>query len=211
MEKFFTILCILWPLVSCLLAAHFYRRQNGSKAWTGGPISVPKAMWLSYTVTTWFFMPIWLLLSGSVPQPLIYFFYFHLLSWWIRGPLELVMIYKWLNWTPKYGMGHDLFHILGCFYFLQSAQLELMNIDLSLANKLALIFCLIILASTVAEIWFAYLFFTTRSNQEKDDNIYFASDDPKWKFINRATASVVYPAYLHLFIQSLILLMELKT
>src|SRR4051812_35370059 len=107
------LLIILWPIVSCLFALRFHARQNSNKGWTGGPISWPKAFWLAFTINQWFFVPIFFLLHPDLPQGLKVVYGFHLLSWWIRGPLELVMIYRWLNWTPYYGISHDLFHITG--------------------------------------------------------------------------------------------------
>ena len=203
MQKIFYSLVLIWPLVTSLVALHFYKKQNSTGAWTGGPISKPKSMWLAYTVCNWFFLPLWMLGAGLIPEPLVDFYIFHLLSWWLRGPLELIMIYKWLNWTPKYGISHDLFHLLGTSFFLTLGLKELPLANLSPTAICAVAFSFVIILTTIAEIWFAYLFFTTRTAQETDENIYFASEDPKWKFINKATASVVYPAYIFLFLQTL--------
>ncbi len=202
MQPIFLKIIVVWPAVSLSLAYFFYQKQNSAKAWKGGPISIPKAMWLAYTVTNWFFLPIWFLMSGALWPDLQVFYFFHLASWWVRGSLELVMIYKWLNWSPRYGISHDLFHLLiGGTLFYRA----LISLDWSSSTpnaRAAFILAAVILIATCAEIYFAYLFFETRTDQERDENVYFASDDPKWIYINRVTLSVVIPVYTHLIWQS---------
>jgi hypothetical protein len=116
------------------------------------------------------------------------------------------MIYKWLNWSPRYGIGHDLFHILGIGTILLfvhfSAGERLGDIVDAGQQVLAAVYIGVILLSTVAEITFAALFFKTR--EAGDDLTYFASDDPRWRFINRLTAAVVGVVYSHLVIQAVL-------
>lgn len=209
-------LIIIWPLVVTLLAIWFNKKQNGKDPWTGGPISWPKCFWLIYTTTTWFLLPFVFLLHPEFPPALQSFFLFHLISWWLRGPLELVMIYKWFNWTPKYGITHDVFHVIGCSFFLFKAQ-PVLETDLAARTEgltsgfsfywLSLVFAAVIILTTIAEIAFAALFFRVRSHEELENNIYFASDDPKWIFINRLTLTVVIAAMTHLTLQSACLLL----
>jgi thymidylate kinase len=56
--------------------------------------------------------------------------------------------------------------------------------------------------STSAEITFAMLFMKFRSKEEVENNVYFASDDPKWVFVNRYTLSIVVIVFIHLIFQS---------
>lgn len=201
------ILLVIWPLIVTVFASLYKKKQNGPKAMTGGPISTPKAFWLAYTITTWFFFPWIFIFSPDVSSGIKAVIIFHLASWWIRGPLELVMIYKWFNWTPKYGIAHDTFHLLGitAFYFMNKSEFGALN---SMSN-MALAFIFITFIATVAEISFAYLFFTVRSEEEEKDNIYFASDDPKWLFINRLTLLVVCGVMAHLICQAVYALLVL--
>jgi hypothetical protein len=190
----FTLLIIISPLLTFILALWIFKKQNSSKAWTGGPISKPKSHWLAWTVFNWFFVPLFFLFNSDFPQELKWFYIFHLLSWWIRGPLELVMIYKWFNWTPYYGIGHDLAHfVVALILLLSFGQFP---IDASQPLVLAsYIFSILILLTTLFEASFAYLFLKARSQQEEKENIYFASDDPKWIFINRVTLTCVVISY----------------
>ena len=101
-------------LAELTFAIYFFFRQNkvGGKAAVGGPISIPKSLWLSGAIFFWFFYPFIFLLDPTVTRPWKIVLALHLISWWIRGPLELVMIYRWFNWTPKYGITHDILHVL---------------------------------------------------------------------------------------------------
>ncbi|NOT78817.1 MAG: hypothetical protein HOP07_07415 [Bacteriovoracaceae bacterium] len=197
---FTKITLLSWPILVTLFAALYKKKQNGPNPLTGGPISTPKSFWLAYTVTTWFFLPFIFLLNPDVIVPLKILISFHLLSWWIRGPLELVMIYKLFNWSPRYGISHDLFHLVGLFVTWVYYYKDL--ITLTGISLLAHAFILVTIFATIAEISFAYLFLKIRTQQEEKENIYFASDDPKWIFINRLTLTVVIAVMSHLIIQS---------
>lgn len=205
------ILCLkiaiaLWPVLVLLLARGFHRKQNSKKAWTGGPISWPKSIWLAYTITSWFLLPLLFVVYPDLPPGLWVFYIFHLASWWLRGPLELVMIYKWLNWTPKYGISHDIFHIVGGLVCIFLNKEDFTHWPTDAISVAALVYVFVILFATVAEILFAAMFFIFRSRQEADENIYFASDDPKWIIINRVTTVIVVSVMSHLVWQSIFIL-----
>ncbi len=194
----------LWVLPITAAAVHFHRKQNSSKAWTGGPISWPKSFWLSFTLSTWFFFPILALLHPEFPDALQAAMSFHLASWWIRGVLEGVMIYRWKNWTPYYGIGHDTFHVFGFTAMVMMGRPELES--LGRFGVFIASFSVLIFYSTIIEGMFAYLFKSTRTKQEEDENVYFASDDPKWRRINRITLASVVVCLTHLAVQGLWLL-----
>ena len=179
-----------------------HRKQNSRTAWTGGPISWPKSLWLAYTVSTWFFFPILLFPLTASPSILFWAVVFHLGSWWARGPLELVMIYRWMNWTPIYGISHDLFHLLGLAVFM-GLQISSGMDQLAGSEFIVAAFLGITCFAVTMEALFAYLFLKTRSKEEAEGDVYFASDDPKWRFINRVTKFTVTVVISHLLLQSL--------
>lgn len=201
-ENILKCLIILWPVFIAIQAAFYRKKQNGMNPWTGGPISWPKAFWLAYTIFSWFFLPIIFLIHPQLDNVVRYLVIFHLLSWWIRGILELFMIYKWFNWSPRYGISHDFFHWLGILIIFILNLQHYSVIDTHSFNFLVLVFFGYILFSTLAEIYFAFSFLQLRTEQEKRENIYFASDDPKWIRINRITLSIVLISYAHLLYQS---------
>lgn len=206
MNKPLDIIIVIWPLIVTFMAWRFYLKQNGDQAWTGGSISWPKSFWLAYTTTTWFLFPMVLFFQPDFPEALKELFIFHLASWWIRGLLELVMIYKWYNWTPRYGICHDIFHILFCSFFLYKA-VQHFDLD-NTVSLLAVVFSGMIIFATCAEILFAVMFLKFRSRQEASENIYFASNEPKWLLINRTTLTVVWIVMLHLVWQSFAVLQK---
>lgn len=207
----FVLALILFPLLPLALAALFRARQNKGDI-VGGDISWPKSLWLAYTVTSWFVLPLLLMgvfyinvFSGSTeiwPQTLAVAFIGHLVSWWLRGPLELLMIYKWFNWSPRYGISHDLAH--AAFLALMIA-VAFTNGDIARwfaipGAAIPALFLLVTFFMTLAETLFAFLFLHERTKGE--ELLYFASDEPRWRMINRITTTVVIIAYGHLFFQS---------
>jgi len=205
MEQF-TILSkialIIWPLVVTTLATFYRKKQSSPNPWTGGPISWPKAFWLSYTIQSWFFLPFFYLIPSYVPSFLKIIIVFHLLSWWIRGVLELFMIYKWMNWSPRYGISHDVLHIIGLTALVTYFRHDIPTVAFGSQGFVVMTYIFLLFLTTTAEITFAMLFLKLRTIQEQMENVYFASDDPKWIFVNRYTLTIVVIAFTHLLFQS---------
>ena len=193
-------------LSTLMFAWTFYRRQNGPRAYVGGPISKSKALWLAHGIGSWFLFPFVFVLHPEVSEPLKIVLVIHLVSWWIRGPIELVMIYKWFNWTPVYGITHDIVHIMTVFLTSSWAVATIGVAPFSTPmNALSFSYVAAIIFSTVAEILFAALFIATRG--QKDHLIYFADETLRYQLINRFTASVCAVVYGHL--AALVVLMSL--
>jgi hypothetical protein len=182
----------------CVFAYRFRRRQNGPNPPPGGPISVPKTLWLGYTLGNWFLLPLpvffmaspglspaWKLVLGA-----------HLASWWLRAPIELVMIYRTFNWTPTYGIVHDLLH------FLMIVVLGAMAFSEGLRNsqdELAALYLAAIVVAMLFEAAFARLFQKARGAGNED--IYFADDhSPQYRFINKLTWVAVVFVYSHMLV-----------
>jgi hypothetical protein len=200
---FFKYCLIFWPLIITIQAYFYRKKQSGSNPFTGGQISIPKAFWLSYTVWTWFLLPIIFVFHPLLSSGNKIILYCHLASWWIRGILELVMIYKWFNWSPRYGISHDVFHLSMISVLLYLFRYEVLFSVTGPINFFALYYILMLFVSTSSEILFAKLFLEYRSENEVKDNIYFASDEEKWKKINRITLTVVVIVFIHLIFQSI--------
>jgi len=194
------------PCFVCIQAYFYRQKQNGLNPFTGGPISWPKALWLSYTILNWFLFPIIILFHPDLSHGIKFILVAHLLSWWIRGSLELVMIYKWFNWSPRYGIAHDFFHMILLFILVIIYRYDVFLGSNGSINFLMLFYILFLFFTTSSEILFANLFLRFRSAQEQNENIYFASDDPKWIFINRVTKVVVTIVFIELIFQSIFVL-----
>jgi len=196
-QTMFLILIVLAPILALGAGCFFWRRQNVGQT-VGGAISFPKALWLSYTVTAWFFLPFVFLPHPELTREPRLLLALHLLSWWIRGPLELLMIYRWFNWSPRYGIAHDILHAA-----MLATGLVLFKHALFLhpVNQLAALFLTVTLLATLAETFFAWLFLSIRGHE--DHKVYFANNDPKWRINNRVTAMMVVIVYGHLFFQAI--------
>ncbi|MEK2647119.1 hypothetical protein [Bdellovibrio sp. BCCA] len=177
-------MAFLFPVllvVQFLCSIWFYYKQNKG-AFVGGPISWPKAVWLYHAIFSWFLVPLVYLSLPDLHISLKILIGLHALIWWIRGPLELVMIYKFFNWTPRYGITHDVFHVILLFAgMVATAKLWPEN----MTNWMAFIYCAVTVLMLCFEISFAALFLDVRGNE--DCRIYYAADEPKWKFINWLT------------------------
>ena len=197
---------IFWafPLLAFGGATYFHMRQNNG-AWAGGPISWPKALWLTYAITSWYLVPLAHLASPDLSPEVSILLKAHLWSWWIRAPIELIMIYRFYNWTPKYGITHDALHIIMlvalAIFSLPSLGSEVGRAQLSRADSWALLWLGLTLVLLCFEITFAYLFLKIRG--ALDHKVYYASDDPIWRFINRLTWVAVSFGYFHLIIQAI--------
>jgi hypothetical protein len=194
MTCFFVVLLVLQITQSIW----FHKRQN-TKGWTGGPISWPKAFWLWHAIFSWYLVPLVWVFFPDLDSRLRTVLILHLVSWWIRGPIELLMIYKYFNWTPLYGITHDLVHILILVIGLIWA-LPQWNSGASVTDLFVEVFVVITIIMTMFEISFAYLFLKVRG--QKDHKIYYASDEPQWRFINRLTIIAVTLGLLHLVMQA---------
>jgi hypothetical protein len=162
------------------LAIYFNFRQNKVNH-VGGQISWPKSFWLIYTIVSWFFIPITFLYL-PLPQDYRVFFIFHLVSFWSRGLIELVMIYRFFNWSPRYGIAHDLFHLTGLLFLLPKS-IPLVQLDSLLL--FSFIFMLILIVGVFFETIFAYWFLKIRG--EKEHKIYFAANTKEWRKVNQVT------------------------
>lgn len=191
-NPYFSLIVLACPMMVYVVGTIFKKLQN-QKELVGGEISTPKSLWLSYTVITWFLAPIIFLMLPIHPN-LMFILVIHLISFWIRGLVELLMIYKWFNWSPRYGITHSGFHALmltGLFSFA-------FPLDFSTANTITMIFLTTIIVTTLFETLFAALFFKVRSLDTGIDThkIYFASDEEKWRKVNKVTELALFLGFL---------------
>jgi len=202
----FSSLSILVLMV--LFATNFRRLQNKKTAtgqWTGGEISWPKAFWLAYALGSWFLVPFVFYLSDATFQPFKVVLLIQILSWWVRGALELFMIYRWFNWSPIYGISHDSVHntVLFGATAIAAAKIGWPNLMVDHFNLLVFAYLVAICFCMMAEVVFAALFIMTRGLSA--GKIYFASDSAEYRLINQLTFTVCIIVYAHMVFQSIAL------
>lgn len=100
----------LWLVLTaalCVGAVAWFSRGQDAHGKLGGRISPPKRVWLTFTIWTWLFEGVVLALDGGLPWGFRVVVGVHAASMWARGVIELVMLYRWKNWRPPYGIAHD--------------------------------------------------------------------------------------------------------
>lgn len=179
--------------VSVTAAVAWFARGQNRSGRAGGRISLPKALWLNYTLLSWFVFPAALLRHPGMSAATRRTLAAHLASFGARGAAELWMLYRTRSWRVAYGVGHDLFDLA-----LLSVLLG-RNRPLGSADRLARRHLDAVRGTLVAEIVFALAFHRAVAGRTYGDGaIYFASEGAEFHHINRLTAAVDGAAYLHL-------------
>jgi hypothetical protein len=183
-----------WTAVAALAAAAaaFYWGQNAYRP-VGGEISAPKLFWLAYAILLWFLLPA---LLGADPRldarwrrP--FFLLFLLMA--ARGVVEGWMLYVSLNWSPWYGIGHDLV----CAALLLAFAARLQQRAASPLERLMLLHLCVSALLFVPEMYFAW-YMQAHFDTQGENAIYFVPDDPRYATVLRATTATV--AFLSLYL-----------
>ncbi|MBK6687829.1 MAG: hypothetical protein IPG45_25365 [Deltaproteobacteria bacterium] len=180
---------LIGAIIVTLIALAFARRQNRHRA-MGGAISRPKQVWLGLAIFNWFVLAPLIAVDPRTPPVLAWGLGAFGAFMWLRGAAEMVMLYVTKNWRPPMGITHDVLCIL-----LLVGVLGLRSSELTLDGPLPvwfLAYYLSVIASLVAEIWFAWAFFhAVEGKTTGHDGIWFADEhDPRFILINRVTTVV---------------------
>ena len=171
----------------------FARKQNRGER-MGGPISLPKSLWLNYTLLSWFVIPAALLRREGLSPQNRAVLQAHLLSFTTRGAAEMWLLYRTHSWRCAYGVGHDAIDLAMLSVMMRSGDGSRAGVDGIARRHLDSI-----RATLVAEMVFATLFNSTVAGKTQgEDGIYFASDEPHFRLINNLTATVDVLAYARL-------------
>lgn len=176
-----------WAAVALLAAAAlaFHWVQNEYRP-VGGEISWPKLFWLAYAILLWFVLPALLCadsrLDGAWRRPFFLLFLLML----ARGVVEGWMLYVSLNWSPWYGIGHDIV----CAALLLAFAAALYRRAASRLERLMLLHLLVSALMFGPEMYFAW-YMQAHFNTQGDDAIYFVPDDPVYATVLRATTAAV--------------------
>jgi hypothetical protein len=192
---------VLLPLLMALctlIGVIFWRRQN-VRTGRGGRISAPKMAWLFYAVFLWFFLcPLAALEGGMHPGLRLVLGGFGAFMW-LRGTVELYMLYVRHNWRPPYGIGHDVLSLLlvlgGLGQDLLARAGPTPPLDTWGRCLLALVG-----VSLVIEVLYAALFFhAVEGHTTGEAGIWFADEQQaRFQRINRLTLACNIPLYLGL-------------
>jgi hypothetical protein len=179
--------------VVAAVGAAFARRQNRG-AIMGGAISRAKQLWLTWAVYTWFVLaPLFAFLPGLRPATRGTLLVFAA-SMWLRGVVELVMLFVTKNWRPPMGIAHDVFTAVllgaGLVWMVPGAPRPFAGPD---GWGLALV--VVLLSSMGLEIYYALAFHqAVEGRTTGDDGVWFATaHEARFRRINRVTALANVP------------------
>ena len=185
-----------WPLVFSIAvlsaaSAVFAWRQN-HLAVVGGPISIAKTLWLNYMLIAMYVVPFFLWRSETLAPETRRLFGWLFLSFVLRAPIELWIIFFTRGWRCGYGITHDLL-TAGLLIFLRWR----MSPELARREYVALRVATLLQITLFVEIFMAWEFSKLASPAE---GIYFAADTAHFRLVNVASWIAVaagYPALLY--------------
>ncbi|MBX3249983.1 MAG: hypothetical protein KF901_22590 [Myxococcales bacterium] len=191
-----------WALLALVLLVGgvgfaFYRHQNRARAGAlGGRISRAKAAWLTFAVLFWLGVCPLLALEPSLPTRWRVVLGVFAAQFWLRGLVELYLLYVTKSWRPPYGIAHDLFSLA-----LVLALVALPGgFPLEPAHLVGLAASTLVALSLVAETYYAWVFFQlVEGKTTGDEGVWFADqEDPRFVRVNRLTAALNVPLYVGL-------------
>jgi hypothetical protein len=174
-----------------VFAVAFRRRQRPGAI--GGAISVPKAIWLPLAIFEWFVFCMAVGFDPALPAALRCPFAAVGVSMWVRGVVEMVMLYGTKSWRPPMGIAHDAITLvlLGVIVVFNHDAIVAgaAGADATVLSAMAVWMLPIVAASLVIEMVHAWTFFQViGKGTTGDDGIWFADDDdPRFVAINRRT------------------------
>lgn len=164
----------------------------------GGKIAYSKSLWLMYCLFSWFILPIYFLIYPTNSDFSKVYALFGL-SFWIRGIAEMLMLYKFKNWKPIYGITHNIFS------FILLSVLMLFFRENIFPFEILHFFSLLI--SLSFECYFAFFFKKYIGEKTQgEEAIWFAnSEDPLFAFNLKVTRVAVVLLYSELALAMLFL------
>jgi hypothetical protein len=164
----------------------------------GGEIALQKALWLADAILLWLVVPLMVVTDARAGVAVRSAFMALLMLMLVRGAIELWMLYVTHNWSPWYGIAHDVLCAGTLLWFMFRIAISahpLQRLRLWLAHLGATA------AAFAPEIYFAWYMqahFNTRGGQA----VYFVPDDPAHAFtLNVTTGAVVcFSAWIFIFL-----------
>ncbi|MEW6431152.1 MAG: hypothetical protein AB1730_06550 [Myxococcota bacterium] len=177
--------------VLCTLAVAWFAGAQNRGGKLGGRISLPKRVWLTFTVWSWLFECAALAFDGGLPAGFRVVVGVHAASMWLRGVVELLMLYRWKNWRPPYGVAHDAFCIATVLALSAVYRAELTGV----LGAWGPAFVGMLVFGLAVELVYAVLFFrAVEGRTTGDDATWFAAEgEARFDRINRLTTALNVP------------------
>lgn len=183
-------------LALCVLASRWFRSKQNRAHAMGGNISNPKLLWLFFAIWFWLFECAVLACEPSLAVGYRVILGVHAASMWLRGVVEMVMLYGTKTWRPPLGIGHDVL----CLVTVLALGVAFRH-QLPLDGPWGLFapaLVVMLVFSLGVEVLYAALFFKAVEGQTTGEKgVWFASEDEaRFRRINRITAAFNTPQVL---------------
>lgn len=171
------------------LFMHFKQNKGGKM---GGNISPAKSLWLFYCIYSWFIFIPYIYFTQDIPEPYKTTWIGFSIWFWIRGVIEMIMMFITKNWTPPIGITHNI----SCFLLLVFLPFFIEEKFESFASALTL-YHLSLILSIIMETYYAFAFWKIVGEKTKgDEAVWYANkEDPKFKRVVLVTAIANWPIY----------------
>ena len=184
------------------LAVVFHVVQNGL-ALTGGDVALSKSVWLGLALLFWIVLPALILCDPGLALQTRRPFLLLLLLMGARALAEPWMLYLFKNWSPSYGIVHDLVCLAVLWGYAVRLHGARVSGQGSATTMSMLLHCFATGALFIPEIYYAWYMqshFTTHG----DHPVYFVPDDGSHRVVLAVTAAVdlLAIAYLGFFLRS---------
>ena len=184
-------------LALAVATACFYVAQNHF-GFIGGQIAFSKAAWLAIAIMFWLILPGLICADAQVAPAIRGPYALLLILMGVRAVLELPMMYWLNNWSPLYGIAHDVL----CMSVLLWSALVLTakgNGLMDTRSRLLVQHMWISGLLFLAEIYFAW-FMWTHFDTKGGVAIYYVPDDPQFAVVLLVTGIVDVCAVLYLMV-----------
>ena len=171
----------------------FYKHQQ--RGGMGGRASGPKGAWLCFAILYWLFLCPLLGSATEIPSPWRVTLLVFSINFWIRGVVELIMLYVTKNWRPRHGISHDIFSLLLVLGLLLALGIDATSLEgWGVGGAIA---TATLLLSLGLETYYAVVFNQLVAGQTTgDEGVWFADpSDPKFQRVNRVTYFFNLPLY----------------
>ena len=172
-----------WALGTLVVMAALFAYGQNHLGFTGGPIALPKLLWLATAIWAWYVQPILLLLDPRVQGVARQGITGLIALMGCRAIVEGIMLYATHNWNPTYGL---LFNGLAIMWLGWAAW----------RGKGLLTFHLLVLALMfISESGFA-LYMNSQFVTAGESPIYFVPDDPRHQIVLQFTWAAVVAVWM---------------
>lgn len=182
---------LLGSAALCTVAVAVFAGAQNRGGKMGGRISLPKRVWLTFTIWTWLFECAVLAFDAGLPRGFRVLVGVHAGSMWLRGLVELVMLYRFKNWRPPHGIAHDAVCIVTTLALATVFRGELMGA----LGAWGPAFVGMLVFALAVELAYAALFLkAVEGRTTGDEPTWFAAEgEARFARINRLTAALNVP------------------